>query len=86
MVMKSGEYVDMIQKGVKRCLRRQQRPFRFLLGECSFVTNKAKSKVVLVFNNALRNKAVWGREVYTHTFLTSALSRGECNQQSRPNF
>jgi len=51
-----------------------------------FRDQQGKSKVVLVFNYALRNKIVWVREVYTHAFLTSALSRGECDQQSRPNF
>ena len=51
----------MAQKGVKWCLWRQYRPFRFLFREWSFVTNKAKSKVVQVFNYALRNKAVVGK-------------------------
>jgi len=51
-----------------------------------FRDQQGKSKVVPMFNYALRNKPVWGREVYTHAFLTSALSIGECDQHSRPKF
>ena len=51
-----------------------------------FRDQQGESKVALALNYALRHKAVWEREVYTHAFLTSALSRGECDQQSRPNF
>jgi hypothetical protein len=37
------------------------------------VRYSVKGKVVPVFNSALRHEDVWGVDVYTHVFLTSAL-------------